>query len=121
VIPYVIGGLALSTLALFKTRPHTTSKKRESIGPSGTIYQVDDFADVGVVVVIAPDGSKGVFRRGQPTPTSRGALDFQSGWPQGQNGRNTLLLMLKDFGQDTKPSLVKEASDEKKSGQAKES
>lgn len=64
----------------FGTRPKTTVKKLQLIGPkTGATYQVEEFPDVGFMLVKAADGSQAVFQRKAASPTGGAGFAWQHG------------------------------------------
>ena len=93
VIPAIafIGGLAV----MGRSKPETTARKLQCLGPrSGLVYGVEDFAEIGVIVVRAP-GRRAIaqfVRRSVREPGAPGLI-FQHG-----SGEPRLLeLIRRDF------------------------
>lgn len=108
-----IGGL----VAMGKTKPQTSVRKIICLGPrSGLVYPVEDFPEIGVVVVRAPNkGAIAQFVRASVREPGKPGLVYQSG--QGDAG--LLELIRQDFGVTPKPlAAVKEPSAESGPGAA---
>lgn len=97
IIPAIcfIGGLAV----MGRTKPKTVARKLLCLGPrSGLVYPVEDFPEIGVVVVRSPDGraiaqfsraairepgQRGlVYQHGQGDPIALGTIRADFGVPQ---------------------------------------
>src|SRR5262245_33642060 len=98
-IPVVCFGLGL--MAMGKTKPKTQVRKIVCLGPrTGIVYPVEDFPEIGTLVVRTPDG-KAVAQFVRAAMRSPGApgLIYQTG----QGDPRLLEAMRKDFGIEPKP------------------
>lgn len=108
-----LGGL----VAMGRTKPQTTVRKLICLGPrSGIVYPVEDFPEIGTVVVRAPNkAAVAQFVRAAIREPGKPGLVYQ----HGQGDPQLLELMRKDFGIEPKPlAAVKDGS---ASGQSAES
>lgn len=103
IIPAIcfVAGLA----AMGRTKPQTAVRKLICLGPrSGIVYPVEDFQEIGTVVVRAP-GSRAVaqFIRAAVREPGRPGLVYQ----HGQGDPQLLELIRRDFGvEPVKPAAV---------------
>lgn len=103
IIPAVcfIAGLA----AMGRTKPKTTVRKLMCLGPrTGLVYPVEDFPEIGTVVVRAPNGSAiaQFIRAGVRQPGAVGLL-----YQHGQGDPRVIELIQRDFGvEPQKPAAV---------------
>ena len=107
IIPAVcfIAGLA----AMGRTKPKTNVRKLVCLGPrTGIVYAVEDFPEIGTVVVRAPNGSAiaQFIRAAIRTPNAVGLL-----YQHGQGDPRVIELIQKDFGvEPQKPAAVPAAA-----------
>lgn len=101
---YKIAAAALVGAALaFGTRPKTTVKKLQLIGPkTGATYRVEEFPDVGFMIVKAADGSFGVFQRKAASPG--GGAGFA--WQHGRGRSETLRAIYRDVVGEPPPAAA---------------
>ena len=87
-----VGGLAV----MGRTKPQTGVRKLICLGPrSGLVYPVEDFPEIGVIVVRAPNKAAiAQFIRASVRETGKPGLIYQ----QGQGDRELLELIRQDFG-----------------------
>jgi len=87
-----VGGL----VAMGRTKPQTVARKLLCLGPrSGVVYPVEDFPEIGVVVVRAPGGRAiAQFLRASVREPGKPGLVYQ----QGQGDAEMLELIRQDFG-----------------------
>lgn len=103
IIPAVcfIAGLA----AMGRTKPKTTVRKLMCLGPrTGLVYPVEDFHEIGTVIVRAPNGSAIVqFIRACVRQPGAVGLVYQ----HGQGDPRVIELIQRDFGvEPQKPAAV---------------
>lgn len=94
IIPAIcfVGGL----VAMGRTKPKTLARKLLCLGPhTGLVYPVEDFPEIGVVVVRAPGGQAVAqfLRAAVREPGARGLI-----YQQGQGEPNFLAAIRSDFG-----------------------
>ncbi|HEY3493840.1 MAG TPA: hypothetical protein VGK73_04110 [Polyangiaceae bacterium] len=105
VIPAIcfVGGL----MAMGRTKPQTTHRKLICLGPrSGIVYQVEEFPEIGTLVVRAP-ASRAIaqfIRASVREPGKPGLI-----WQNGQGDKELLELMRGDFA--IAPKLAAVAAD----------
>jgi hypothetical protein len=103
IIPAIcfVAGLA----AMGRTKPQTAVRKLICLGPrSGLVYPVEDFAEIGTVVVRAPGGrAVAQFIRASVREPGKPGLVYQ----HGQGDPVALELLRRDFGlEPQKPAVV---------------
>lgn len=99
----LIGAFVLGAVAMGRTKGKTKLSKKVLLGPrSGVTYAVEDFEDAGFLVVLAPDGARGVFRRTRRPLPGQCALQ----WHEGHGEQSTLRAMFADIC-GPQPSRVK--------------
>ncbi len=84
-----------------RTKPKTGVRKLLCLGPrTGFVYQVEDFPEIGTVVVRAPNGSALVqFLRAAVREPGKAGLVFQNA-----NGDPRMVeLIRRDFGMEPRP------------------
>ena len=98
-----------------RTKPQTSVRKLLCLGPrSGLVYPVEDFPDIGLVVVRAPNKQAvAQFIRASMREPGKPGLIYQ----HGQGAAELLELMRQDFGIEQKPLAAVDA----KSGQSGQS
>lgn len=106
IIPAIcfVAGLA----AMGRTKPQTAVRKIICLGPrSGIVYPVEDFQEIGTIVVRAPGGrAVAQFIRAAVREPGRPGLIYQ----HGQGDPQLLELIRRDFGvEPQKPAAVTEA------------
>lgn len=90
----IVGAFVLGAVLMGRTKPKTKISKKLLLGPrSGVSYTVEDFEDAGFLVVLAPDGSRGVFKRMRNVPVGLCALS----WHEGTGDPTTLHSMFEDI------------------------
>lgn len=97
-----VGGL----VAMGRTKPQTAVRKLICLGPrSGLVYPVEDFPEIGVLVVRSPGKSGAVaqFVRAASREPGKPGLIYQSG----QGDERLLEVIRKDFGVEPKLAVVK--------------
>lgn len=97
-----VGGL----MAMGRTKPRTAVQKIVALGPrSGIVWQVEDFREIGTVVVRDPSGDRACaqFIRANVRSPGKPGLEWQHGF-----GDPTLLATIRaDFGvEPAKPRAV---------------
>lgn len=96
-----VGGL----MAMGRTKPKTVARKIVALGPrSGIVWNVEDFPEIGTVVVRAPnDRAIAQFVRASVRQHNKPGLEWQNGF-----GDPTLLATIRaDFGvEPAKPKAV---------------
>ena len=87
-----------------RSKPKTTVRKLLCLGPrSGFVYQVEDFPEVGSLVVRAPNGSAvAQFIRAAMREPGKAGLVYQTG----QGDPRMLELIRRDFGIEAKLAAV---------------
>lgn len=103
IIPAIcfVAGLA----AMGRTKPQTAVRKIICLGPrSGIVYPVEDFQEIGTIVVRAPGGrAVAQFIRAAVREPGRPGLIYQ----HGQGDPQLLELIRRDFGvEPQKPAAV---------------
>ena len=102
IIPAIcfIGGL----VAMGRTKPQTSVRKLLCLGPrSGLVYPVEDFPEIGVVVVRAPNKQAvAQFLRAAMREPGKPGLIYQ----HGEGAPELLELMRRDFGVEQKLAAV---------------
>jgi hypothetical protein len=96
-------------LAMGRTKPVTKVHKIQCLGPkSGIVYQVEDFREIGVVVVRAPNNQAiAQFLRAAAREPGKPGLIYQ----HGQGAPQLLAAIRSDFGVEAaKPQAAKEKS-----------
>lgn len=96
-----VGGL----MAMGRTKPKTVARKIVALGPrSGIVWNVEDFPEIGTVVVRAPnDRAIAQFVRASVRQHNKPGLEWQNGF-----GDPTLLATIRaDFGvEPARPKAV---------------
>ncbi len=96
-----VGGLCL----MGKTKPDTKVWKMIALGPkSGVVYTVEDFREIGTLVIRSPDKkATAQFVRARVRQPGKPGLVYQNGFGDPE----TLRVMLEDFAVMRKPEAVK--------------
>jgi hypothetical protein len=100
-----VGGL----VAMGRTKPQTAVRKLICLGPrSGVVYPVEDFREIGTVVVRAPGGrAVAQFIRASVREQGKPGLVYQ----HGQGDPQALEMIRRDFGVEFQPpAAVKPAA-----------
>lgn len=96
---------ALGLVAMGRTKPKTAVRKLLCLGPrSGLVYPVEDFPEIGTVIVRAPKGATGFaqfIRASVRTPGAAGLI-----WQHGSGDPRLLEVMRRDFAVEMKPAAV---------------
>lgn len=84
-----------------RTKPQTAVRKLICLGPrSGLVYPVEDFPEIGVIVVRAPNkGAVAQFVRASVREPGKAGLVYQTG----QGDPQLLEVIRRDFGVEPKP------------------
>ena len=105
----VLVGAVLGAVLMGRTKPKTRAVKKQVLGArSGVSYEVEDFEAAGFVVVVAPDGSRGVFRRRPARSVRPGQCAYE--WHDGTGEPTTLHAMFEDVC-GPRPEKPKEKSE----------
>ena len=106
--------LLIGAAAMGKTKPVTRVNKMLCLGPkSGIVYTVEDFPEIGTIVVRAPNKTAtALFLRANVREPGKPGLIFQ----HGAGDPRLLELVRRDFGVEApKPTAVPKPTAEEKS------